>query len=264
MRLRVALLVAILALPAALAHPGDEYDWLEGVSGDVGVFVSPQTLVVKAGREVAFLGEAFQNATRLPLREATYDVFARGPDGEVQARVAPLGNGFNASLAFPSRGAWELVVVANGTEVPVSITVYPPSGVHVESSALRYGFFYAGRESRADLALVQDADGAHAAASAAIARIERLDNESVLDARDVMLVPGASPGELALVHTFERAGTHRVWLSSAAHGVAVGDLPPFRVRVLAPQAEEPPARETPLGGLAALALVGAAMLIGRR
>lgn len=263
----LACIALLLALPVAFAHPGDEFETLYAERDGVAIYVSPQTLVVKAQRDVDFTGEAYVvNGTYTPLTNATFTFDAVGP-GEASTQLLPFAGGFAARANFSRPGAWRLLVSANGSSVELPLEVYPASSVRAESNALRYNLFYAEKPVKASLYFVEDATGSLVKKEATVsARVERWENETRISEEIVTLKPGRSTGDLSFEHTFAREGTYRVRVASVEHGIGYDDLPPFKLNVLAARyAEEDVPRETPTAVfLAFFATVLVALMLPRR
>lgn len=255
--MRWLLAFCVLALAAvAAAHPGDEFEVLTAESGPVTFYVTPQTLVVKAQRDVLFVGEAASLASEgyAPLLNATWAIEARGP-GNASLETQPYGYGFAARANFSAPGEWTFLMTANGTSAQVPIVVYPPTSVRAESSALRYDLFYAGRLAKTSVYFVDDESGALVKRDASVlARVERWENGSKMTEEIVPLKAGRSLGDFSFEHAFAEEGAYRVRFASLEHGVDFEDLPPFKVNVLAARLADPvdAARETTGWGLAAL------------
>ena len=247
MRLRAFLLLLAL-LPNASAHPGDEFEVISAEGDGVTVFVEPQTLVVKAERDVGFTGEAYATAPGeyAPMRNATYLVNATGP-GEARVGAQAWASGFVAQVNFSVPGSWSLLVTVNGTTIEVPIEVYSDTSVRAEANALRYDLHYAQRPVQAGLYFVEDSTGAPSKMDAtAVARVERWEDETKVDEEIVPLRRGKSNGEFSFEHTFAAEGSYLVRVASEEHGIGYDDLPPFKVSVLAARlAEDEPVRETP-------------------
>ena len=264
----LAFLLLLALLPHALAHPGDEFEVISAEEDGVTMFVQPQTLVVKAKRDVVLTGEAYATAPGeyAPMRNATYLVNATGP-GEARVATQPWASGFAAQVNFSAPGAWRLLVTANGNRVEVPIEVYPDTPVRAESNALRYDLHYAQRPVKASLYFVEDATGALSKMDAMVtARVERWENETKVDEKIVPLQRGKTAGEFSFEHTFAAEGSHLVRVASEEHGIGYDDLPPFKVNVLAARlAEDEPVRETPGAPLALLpGLLASTALLRRR
>lgn len=264
---RLALLLLPALLSTAWAHPGDEYEVLSAERDGITIYVQPQTLVVKANRDVVFVGDAYatgQGASG-PMQNATYAIGAEGP-GEALVETQPRASGMAAMLNFSAPGAWRLLLTVNGTTVEVPLDVYPDTAVRAESNALRYDFQYAGRPAEANLHFVEDATGGLSKLDATVtARVELWENGTKLDEEIVPLQRGKSVGEFSFRHTFRAEGSYLVRVASGAHGVGYEDLPPFKVRVLpARLAEDPPVRATAGAPLALLLGLLALAALSRR
>lgn len=260
-----ACIVLLLALPVAFAHPGDEFETIYAERDGVAIYMSPQTLVVKAQRDVDFTGEAYVvNGTYTPMTNATFTFDAVGP-GEASAKLLPFASGFAARVNFSNPGAWRLLVSANDSSVELPIEVYPASSLRAESSALRYDLFYAEKPVTASLYFVDDANGSLVKKEATVtARIERWENETKLGEEIVTVKPGRSTGDLSFEHTFEREGTYRVRVASVDHGIGYDDLPPFKVNVLAARFGLDEPRETSASPLLVLLAACASVALLRK
>lgn len=239
--------ILLALLPAVLAHPGDEYEALSAEKDGVTVYVTPQTLVVKAQRDVILLGEGYSATQQryAPIMNATWALDATGP-GEASFTTQPYGYGFGARANFSARGSWTLRVTVNGTTVDLPLDVYPPTGVRAEASTLRYNLHYVNHPVKASVYFVDDAtEGLVKKDATVTARVERWVNETRPDEEVVPLKPGSSTGEFTFEHTFKEEGTYRVRLASPEHGIGYAGLPPFKVNVLpARLAEERSSRAT--------------------
>lgn len=264
--MRIAVVALLLALVStAVAHPGDEFEMLSAQKGNITVYVTPQTLVVKAARDVVFLGEALAlNGSYKAMRNVSWTVDAQGP-GEGLVEAQPYGTGFAARVNFSVPGAWTLLVDANGTTVQIPLTVYRATSVHAESTSLRYERVYVDKPVKAGVYFMDDATGSLVRREATMsARIERWENGTKLDEKVVSLNPSGSTGEFTLEHTFAAEGEYLVRVESPENGIAYDDLPPFKVNVLAARFAEEPPRETPMGAALAVLAVGALALVARR
>ena len=258
----LAPLALFLLLPLVGAHPGDEFETLSAESGNVTFSVTPQTLVVKAQRDVVFVGEAVELRDQRygPVLHATWDLAASGPGG-APVEIQPYGQGFAARVNFSAPGEWKLRVSANGTSAELPLEVYPPTSVRAESTSLRYNLFYASREAKAGLYFIDDSTGSLVRDDGEVlARVERWENETKQTEETVALARGRSAGEYSLDYAFPEEGPYLVRIASAQHGIGFDDLPPFKVNVLPARLAEDDVgtRATPGGGALVL-LVSSAL-----
>lgn len=264
----VVLLALFLFLPSAGAHPGDEFETLSSEAGNVTFYVTPQTLVVKAQRDVVFLGEAteLRDQRYSPVLNATWAMAAVGPVG-APVELQPYGQGFAARVNFSAPGEWTLRVSANGTSAELPLRVYPPTGVRAESTSLRYNLFYVGRETEAGLYFLDDLTGSLLRDEGEVlARVERWENETKQTEETVALARGRSTGEYSLDYAFQEEGLYLVRIASAQHAIGFDDLPPFKVNVLPARLAEDDVgtRATPGGGALALLVSPALVALALR
>lgn len=265
----LALAVLLLPLPVVGAHPGDEFDTISAESGGFTFYLTPQTLVVKAQRDVVFTGEAAQlrDQRYAPVLNATWALAATGPGG-APVEIQPYGQGFAARVNFSAPGGWTLRVSANGTSAELPLKVYPPTSVRAESTTLRYDLFYVGRDTKAALYFLDDSTGSLVRDEGEVlARVERWENETKQTEETVALEDGRSAGEYSFAYAFPQEGSYLVRLASAQHGIGFDDLPPFKVNVLPARLAEDEAgsRDAPAWGvLMSLGCVAVVALILRR
>lgn len=259
----LALALVPLLLPLAGAHPGDEFETLSTQSGDLAFYLTPQTPVVKAQREVVFIGEAaeLRDQRYAPVLNATWTWEAHGP-GSASVEAQPDGQGSVARVNFSAPGAWTLRVAANGTSVELPLRVYPATSVRAESTSLRYDLVYAGRETKASLYFLDDTTGSLVRAEGEVlARVERWENETRLAAGTLALKPGRSAGEHSFEYAFPSEGSYRVSFASAQLQIGFDDLPPFKVNVLPARLADEEAAPRGVPGQAVLVSLGCVALV---
>lgn len=268
MRLPPSLLGLLLLLPSGgMAHPGDEYDSLTAEEGDLLAYVTFETLVVKAGREVLLHVGLHDNRTYAPLTGLAVSYEAVGPTGRIGGDLDAREDAYAGRLAFPGPGDWTFTLHSDrsSSSPAVRLVVYPATDHHVESTDARYGSFYTDPESRIVFRFVEDRTGEPSPRSGpAWARIERLDEAGATLATTERSLERNEGGADTLVYAFGDAGTYRLWLRDPDLGLAYGDLPPYTLRVQPGRDPEAPSDEVPLPAALAFLALAAVALAGRR